>query len=164
LSDGASFGFDGDNFLVEPQGELTRAYFDYVRVWQLSDYDCVSPAKEVESIPSTGIGATTSIIANAGASGGQILRFSADGTGDELILESICHPQDGYYSYDLKAYKFTSFGKYKLAVETSPGQWQLFNNEVDYYSTISSSVTTNFGSVYLTAGNHRLKLICTGKH
>ncbi len=34
LSDGASFGIQGDNFTREPDGILTHAYFDYVRVWK----------------------------------------------------------------------------------------------------------------------------------
>ncbi|MES2773850.1 MAG: thrombospondin type 3 repeat-containing protein [Bacteroidota bacterium] len=163
LSDGASFGFDGDNFLVEPIGELTRAYFDYVRVWQLDDYECFEVAKEIETIPYTTTGATATALANTMASGGQVLRLNADGAGDELILESVCHPQAGYFSYDLKAYKFTSFGKYKMSIESSPGQWQMFDQEVDLYGT-SASVTTNFGSVYLPAGSYRIKLTCTGKN
>ncbi|QNA45995.1 thrombospondin type 3 repeat-containing protein [Lacibacter sediminis] len=164
LSDGASFGFNGDNFLVEPLGELTRAYFDYVRVWQLNDYECFAGAKEMEAIPFTSTGASASITNNSGASGGQVLRLAADGAGDELILGSVCHAQAGYYSYDLKAFKFTGFGKYKMAIELSPGQWQTFDQEVDLYAATSSSATTNFGSVYLSAGSYRIKLICTGKN
>ncbi len=34
LSDGASFGYEGDNFTSQPFGELTNAYVDYIRVWK----------------------------------------------------------------------------------------------------------------------------------
>ena len=34
LSDGASFGFEGDHFTREPVGVLTRAEVDYIRVWK----------------------------------------------------------------------------------------------------------------------------------
>lgn len=163
LSDGASFGFSGDNFTVEPIGELTRAYFDYVRVWQLSDYECFMASKEMEALPYTATGATASVLANTSASGGQVLRLAADGTGDELMLGPVCHPEAGYYSYDLRAFKFTSFGKYKLSIETAPGVWQMFDQELDLYGS-SASVTTNFGSVYLPAGSYRMKLTCTGKN
>jgi hypothetical protein len=163
LSDGASFGFNGDNFLVEPIGELTKAYFDYVRVWQLGDYECFAAAKEIETIPFTAVGAIARVLDNTSASGGKLVRLEADAAGDELILESVCHSQAGYYSYDLKAYKFTSFGKYKMSIELSPGQWQMFDQEMDLYGT-SASATTNFGSVYLPAGSYRLKLTCTGKN
>lgn len=33
LSDGASFGIMGDNFTSQPNGYLTSAYVDYIRVW-----------------------------------------------------------------------------------------------------------------------------------
>ena len=39
LSNGASFGYEGDNFTREPIGYLTEAKVDYVRVWQLDEYD-----------------------------------------------------------------------------------------------------------------------------
>lgn len=34
LSDGASFGYEGDQFTSQPLGELTNAYVDYIRVWK----------------------------------------------------------------------------------------------------------------------------------
>lgn len=37
LSDGASFGYEGDNFISQPFGVLTHAYVDYIRVWRQDD-------------------------------------------------------------------------------------------------------------------------------
>ncbi len=34
LSDGASFGIEGDYFTSQPNGVLTKAYVDYIRVWK----------------------------------------------------------------------------------------------------------------------------------
>lgn len=41
LSDGASFGIEGDYFTSQPNGTLTEAYVDYVRVWRIQE----SPVK-----------------------------------------------------------------------------------------------------------------------
>lgn len=37
LSDGASFGYQGDHFVNEPEGFLTEANVDYIRVWRQDD-------------------------------------------------------------------------------------------------------------------------------
>ena len=49
LSDGASFGFEGDHFTRQPLGHLTEAYVDYIRVWRQEDKKPVEASYAIEA-------------------------------------------------------------------------------------------------------------------
>lgn len=164
LSDGASFGFSGDNFTREPIGTLTHAYVDYVRVWELDDYSCIDPVKELEASEFSNTGGSASILNNSLASDGKLVRLQADEIGDELILKNICHPTNGYYKYDLSAFTFSAFGQYQASIEISDGVWHQFDQVLDLYGETTAQTVQNFGALYLEAGNYNMKFTAIGKN
>ncbi|WP_299064583.1 family 16 glycosylhydrolase [uncultured Polaribacter sp.] len=164
LSDGASFGFSGDNFTREPIGTLTHAYVDYVRVWELEDYSCINPKKELELAEFSTENGSVSVSNNSQASEGKFLRLQADEIGDEIILNNICHPADGYYKYDLSTFSFSAFGQYQAAIEITEGVWHKFEQVLDFYGESTEQKTLNFGAIYLEAGNYNMKFTAVGKN
>ncbi|WP_026776090.1 family 16 glycosylhydrolase [Polaribacter sp. Hel_I_88] len=164
LSDGASFGFSGDNFTREPLGFLTEAYVDYVRVWELDDYSCLTPKREVEDLDYASEGATVEIPSNTNASNGKQLRLLSDKVGDEVILKNVCHAIDGYYKYDLSGFANINSGQYKLSVEITTGVWHEFEQIIDFYSSTIPEVSKTFGAIYLESGNYNLKFTSVGKN
>ncbi|WP_105049602.1 family 16 glycosylhydrolase [Polaribacter butkevichii] len=164
LSDGASFGFSGDNFTKEPIGTLTHAYVDYVRVWELDNYACLNPIKEVENLEYASNGATTDVVQNSLASNDSLLRFQSNGEGDEVILENICHTESGYYTYNLSGLTFSTFGQYKASIEIEEGVWHEFDQVLDLYGASVKEKLQTFGAIYLEKGNYNIKLTSVGKN
>lgn len=164
LSDGASFGFSGDNFTREPIGFLTEAYVDYVRVWELDDYACLNPIKEVESLEFVSQGSVADVINNSLASEGKLIRLQADSVGDEVILKNICHSTSGYYKYDLAGLTFSNFGQYKASIEIADGVWHEFDQVLDLYGESVEEKSQTFGAIYLESGNYNMKLTSVGKN
>jgi beta-glucanase (GH16 family) len=164
LSDGASFGFSGDNFTREPIGTLTHAYVDYVRVWELEDYSCINPIKEIETFEFSSNGGTANISNNSLASENKLVMLQADEIGDEIILKNVCHPSKGYYKYDLSTFSFSTFGQYKASIEISEGVWHQFDEVLDFYGQTTVKMSKNFGAIYLEAGNYNMKFSVVGKN
>lgn len=164
LSDGASFGFSGDNFTKEPIGTLTHAYVDYVRVWELDDYSCIDPVKELEVSEFSTIGGTAVLSNNSLASDGKLVRLQADKIGDEIIFKNVCHPANGYYKYDLSTFSFSAFGQYQASIEISDGVWYQFDQVLDLYGATTANTLKNFGALYLNAGNYNMKFTVVGKN
>ena len=162
LSDGASFGFSGDNFTREPVGTLTHAYVDYVRVWELDDYSCINPVKEAETTEFISNGGSASVSNNSLASEGKLLRLQADKVGDEITLKNICHPANGYYKYDLSTFSFSTFGQYQASIELSEGVWHKFDQVLDFYGETTAKKSAKFGAIYLEAGNYNMKFTVVG--
>ncbi|WP_435413888.1 glycoside hydrolase family 16 protein [Polaribacter aestuariivivens] len=165
LSDGASFGFSGDNFTREPIGFLTQAYVDYVRVWELDDYSCLSPDRELESLTFSNEADTTAeIVSNAAASNGKQVRLEANKVGDEIIFKNVCHSQAGYYKYELSGLTYNTFGKYRASIEVAENVWQPFDQIIDFYTENPSQVSQTFGAIYLEAGSYNIKFTAVGKN
>ena len=164
LSNGASFGFSGDNFTREPNGTLTHAYVDYVRVWELNDYTCINPVKEAETTEFINNGGSASISNNSLASEGKLVRLQSDKVGDEIILKNVCHPANGYYKYDLSTFSFSTFGQYQASIELSEGVWHKFDQVLDFYGETTAKKSEKFGAIYLEAGNYNMKFTVVGKN
>ncbi|MBR8538125.1 family 16 glycosylhydrolase [Carboxylicivirga sediminis] len=163
LSDGASFGYAGDNFTREPVGTLTHAYVDYVRVWkQVSSPNVIEAECENQSCFSpTGDDIQTK--SHASASNGQHLKLMADVVNDRIRFDNIYVSEAGNYAVNLSGLTWNSFGKYKCSISNN-GSWHYFTSELDLYGTSTSVKELTFGTVYLEAGNHSITFTCSGKN
>lgn len=163
LSNGASFGIAGDYFTSEPDGTLTHAYVDYVRVWKSTAYD-VQKEMECEDLNcSSPTGNNIQVISNNVASAGQHVKLEAQSTDNEIIFE-VPIEQGGYHQFTLQSLTWSSFGQYKCAIETVYGNWQELENTIDLYSVHSSLIQQIFSELHLNAGTYKVKFTCIGKN
>ncbi|MBS2213928.1 family 16 glycosylhydrolase [Carboxylicivirga mesophila] len=163
LSDGASFGYAGDNFTREPVGTLTHAYVDYVRVWkhvsddEMTEYEC-------ESLTSSSpTGNEIQIKSSPVASAGQHVKFISNSTDSEIVFE-VPIGLAGDHTFTLQSLTWSGFGQYNCAVETSPENWQKMSNSIDLYNNQSTLVSQSFEEIHLDAGTYRVKFTCVGKN
>ncbi|OAV45282.1 family 16 glycosylhydrolase [Lewinella sp. 4G2] len=170
LSNGASFGTPAagpapfmDNFTLAENGVLTRAYFDYVRVWQPPSFGCATPELELENFTPENDGGTVAVINNADASGGSHVRMRDVSPGDNITFE-ICQNVAGYYTLELTHLAFLNFGTWAASVEVEPDVWVDLPGEIDMYSRESRSRSVVLPEIYLPIGNHRVRFTSTGQN
>ncbi|TLX75583.1 glycosyl hydrolase family protein [Labilibacter sediminis] len=163
LSDGASFGYSGDNFTRESVGTLTHAYVDYVRVWK-NNVATSSSEYECESLSSSSPTAhDIQVKTNTLASAGEHVKFVADNINSEIVFQvPIDNP--GNHTLTIQGLTWANFGQYSCAVETSTGVWQELNNTIDFYNNASTVVTQSFEEINLPAGTYNVKFKCIGKN
>ncbi len=113
---------------------------------------------EAESLAFAASGATTLVVTDACASGGKWVELMADGTGDSISFTLHAVPAE-LYQLKLGWKADRDRGVLSLKVDgTTVG------STVDQYCPSSSFQTTLFGSVYLSAGDHVVQLVVTGKN
>ncbi len=156
LSVGASFG-DGD---FANGTYPVYAYVDYVRVWEIPE-SIQNECENLEYYSPTG--QQIDVMTHSLASGGKHLRLKASGNDNRIRFNNLHVPKSGTYSVKLNGLTWSSFGRYKCSISTSNG-WRYFTPEIDLYSNSSSVKTVNFGTVYLSEGNHHITFSSTGKN
>jgi beta-glucanase (GH16 family) len=163
LSDGASFGFNGENFASQPLGELTRAYFDYVRVWDLGEGPKQSSDFEIENLSRTNNGGVVEVINRVETSNGQHLRFSPSKEGDFMTLNGSNITSAGYYCVKFEGLTWNTFGKFNIEL-INDGKTNKFVKQLDAYGDGSVKYSNSFGPVYLKSGTVQIKIISAGKN
>ncbi|WP_430813926.1 T9SS type A sorting domain-containing protein [Carboxylicivirga sp. RSCT41] len=162
LSNGASFGIEGDYFTREPIGTLTHAYVDYVRVWKNVDFDAQSELECENLVWSSPTGTNSQVISNSAASNDRHVKLEAQAAGSEIIFE-LPIDNDGLHQITLQSLTWTSFGQYQCAIETSAGEWQEMDGTIDMYKANSSVISQTFNAIQLNAGTYKVKFACVGR-
>ncbi|MCG8580233.1 MAG: family 16 glycosylhydrolase [Bacteroidales bacterium] len=163
LSNGASFGIEGDYFTGEPVGTLTHAWVDYVRVWKTVDFDEQKELECEDLVWSSPTGNNSSVISNGAAGAGRHVKLEAQATGDEIIFE-VPIDKSGQHQFTLQSLTWTSFGQYQCAVETIAGEWQELDAVVDMYKAGSSVIRQSFNVINLDAGTCKVRFTCVGRN
>lgn len=164
LSDGASFGIEGDYFTREPNGTLTHAYVDYVRVWKQVSPESGGSELECELLThSTSQASIPELKIHAEASNGQHIRLAGDDTNNEIVFQ-VPFAETGDHTISLQSLTWTNFGQYACYIETSPDNWQQISNVIDLYSADGGLVVNAFDEIHLDKGTHKVKMVCVGKN
>lgn len=164
LSDGASFGYSGDNFTREPDGTLTQAYFDYVRVWKEVAPTVSGQELECELLNySTSQTSTAELKIHSLASNSQHIRLVGNDTNNEIVFQ-VPITVTGNHTLSLQSLTWSNFGQYECYIESSPGNWQLISDKFDLYSTDGKIVVNNFYEIFLQKGTYNIMVVCVGKN
>lgn len=162
LSDGASFGYSGDNFTSEPNGTLTHAYVDYVRVWKAVPTD--GNELECEALSNTtSASSIAELKTHSLASNGQHIRLAGDDNNNEIVFQ-LPIAEKGDHTITLQSLTWVDFGQYTCYIETRPGNWQLISDIFDLYSGDGKVVVNTFNEIYLEEGTYHVKMVCIGKN
>ena len=85
------------------------------------------------------------------------LQYNATAVGDYINF-AFNVPTANQYELDLQSFKASSYGKYGVYID------QQYIGEYDFYGVGGSSYQESIGNMQLTAGDHQIKFICTGKN
>jgi len=114
---------------------------------------------EAESVTRNASGATASVGADASASAGYLVYFSADAAGDyiEYTLPSVAA---GTYQLKLRYKTHPNRGQHTLSVNGSP-----LGGTLDQYAASAGFLEHTFGNAtFAPSGNQVIRLTCTGKN
>ncbi|OAV45283.1 family 16 glycosylhydrolase [Lewinella sp. 4G2] len=170
LSNGASFGTPAkgsgnpfvDQFTDHPPGYLTRARFNYVRVWQFPEDRCGEQEMELETFRPSPVDASLTRVDHSQASGGRHLLAYGVQTGGRIAFP-MCHNVEGIYTIYLDYIAHPRNGRWVAEIEDGSGNWIPIRS-FSMYAASPASQSVRFANVRLGPGNHRIRFRFLGPH
>ncbi len=159
LSDGASFGIEGDYFTSQPNDTLTHAYVDYIRSWKTTT-DRLECEKLTASSPTSTAFKTDSVTL---ASKSAYVTFEAASV-DEVIDFQVNAPSSGIYKLMLAGISSKENGVYGCQVKDTAGEWMDLTGVVDFYSEDSLVTQYSWSEIALQSGVNNIRFISKEKN